>query len=302
MLNTNKEFSKLLVDKYRVDLFSMLRVSNSESLMPFIDTESNIKDKAMFKEMMFSFLKHLSILEKPIYLSRQDFLKYAFLDDNGQLCFHLENLGEYSTLMGGSKDEDPYYDPNWKGLVFKYNDKEYARIRKNLTSRFFYGKNTEYYAFSESNNYIKSISLKDVSIEEFENLFTPKLNEWSDEAIVDFFESKAEDFEEFFNKIVITEKLKPAESRENMKPQQSYEDIANRFQKLYVDENDKEINGEPFNASFTSRIEVGDILTFNKGVRRVVTEIELHPSPIKKFYVKVKTKIKEYDKKDFIGI
>lgn len=303
-----KEYSEILSKKYNQELFNnILRNSESTDLMPLTDINkgaSNI-DEEYFENIFNGLLNHLANLDKPLYTSRQEFLKYAYLDENGSILFHLKNEGESSTLMGGSKEDDPFYDPNWKTAFYTYGDNSFSRIRKNLISRFFIGINSNFYNSNNKKYYVKTISLKDVSIEEFNKLFTPFKNDdgsCNKEEYISYFK---DNIEVFLDKIIITEELEENDSDEKIEKEtkdKKYTDILNSFSRDYLDENGNSIKSEPVNAQYNSMIEVNEILTFAKGDNRIITKINVLNNPIKGHYLEIHTKKEEYNQEIFTYI
>lgn len=295
-------YSEYLVSKYQSDLFyNLLRKGNVVNLFPFNeDTEFNSFDLDFFRDMRDSLFFHLEEINKPIYKSRQDFLRNVFLDENKKLCFHLETSGESSTCMGGSQESDPFYDPNWKKTSYDINSRHIKKITKNLKSRFFFDINFSFDEFSNFNSkefYTLSISLENISIEYFNELFTPKKGSIDKNKV-----------EAFLNEIIIFEKIEEKTSekvnetkKEDLIPKH-FKDAQYAYMKSYVDESGNYMSSEPVNASHHSVIQVGDILTFKRGEQRIVTDIKLMYSPLTRFKLDIHTKIKKYNQNDFLII
>ncbi|MBM26506.1 MAG: hypothetical protein CL760_12675 [Chloroflexi bacterium] len=113
---------------------------------------------------------------KPIYKSRQVFLESLAFDEE-QNAFHFVNKYEHSsTLMGGHSETDEYYDPNWKMMNYSINGKTYSYIVKDLKARVFKGILCDWSNFHNYEDYLFSVSLENISIEDFNKLFTPKEN------------------------------------------------------------------------------------------------------------------------------
>jgi len=303
-------YSQILANKYRNKLFNdILQKSDSRKILPLTE-DCDIKkttDIEYFRNMFYSFLNHLALLEEPIYKSRQSFLQHAYLDKDNNICFHLNTSGGSSTLMGGEQKDDEFYDPNWKTLV--YNDKGVvlSRIIKNLKSRFYTGVNSNFYNYNSRKTYIKTISLESVSIAEFNDLFTPVIFSSEDEK-KRYFDSFKSDISTFLKKIVVNEDFKDSvkeedvQKFENETKNEKYNEIACNFAKEYIDEYGETIDIRPHNLRFDSVIEIGDILTFIRGEQRVITELKVCYSPIDEHYIKIYTKIKDFGQNDFCDI
>lgn len=292
-----KVYSEILSQKYKNELFNIIsNDSENNTLIPLIDiskVSSNI-DLEYFKNIFDGLLNHLSNIEKPLYTSRQDFLRHAYLNKEGEIRFHLKNDGESSTLMCGREKNDPFYDPNWKTCFYNYDNNLFSRIRKNLVSRFFIGINSNFYNSNNKKYYIKTISLENVSIEEFNKLFTPFKSQdglCDKEKYIKYFRGN---IQYFLDKIIISEEFKEDESDNKITEDtknKKYTDISNSFSKEYFDEYGKNINSRPINAQYNSILQIGEILNFEDGFSRIVTKINLLNNPIKNHYLEIHTKL-----------
>lgn len=301
--------SKIIVNKYRERLFNdIIKKSDSVNLLPLVNEEDIKKttDIEYFRSMFHSFLNHLAFLNLPIYNCRQEFLEYAFLNADDQVCFHLDVTGSDSTCMGGECEDDPFYNPNWKTCVYSNSEQYISRIINNLTSRFYRGVNSNFYNFNARDSYIKTISLNDISIERFNLLFTPVMTSNKEERDLYFTKFKLE-IADFLKEIVIFEdfedstKSKDIEKFKTDTENEKYTNIARSFSREFLDEKGNLIDGRPANLGWNSIIEVGDIVIFVREEQRIITSIKILNNPLDGAYLQISTKLINCEKYKYWG-
>lgn len=103
-----------------------------------------------------------------LFKSRQELLSFIYFDKECNLIKTPVMNRTSSTLMGGTKEEDPFYDPNWKMTTFTWRALKMSCIQKDLLKRFFIGNNSDWSKFNNKKRYLKTIDLSKISIEEYE--------------------------------------------------------------------------------------------------------------------------------------
>ena len=259
---------------------NILIKSSDHNLMPLsvINGEEN-------QEIFKTYLIEIANQKKPLYKSRQELLKYIYVDHNNYITFHTENGGEGSTLAGSSSHLDPFYDSNQKSTDYYSNGILISRERYNLKSSFFVGEHKP----KSKENLIKVLSLENRTIEQFEKLFTPYLENGSLDSYLKYFLNNVNDF---FDDIILENyDIKPAFIADDIMDKIKIKKIVHQFSKLYLDENDGIINIEPIHISRDKNLEIGEILTFDDDDQRIVIELKEETDPVlHEQYLKIKLK------------
>lgn len=234
-----------------------------------------------FKDLYHSVWRISKEQNKPVYNSRQKFLESLAFDEE-QNAFHFVHKHNHSsTLMGGSSDEDEHYDPNWKMMSYSIGNKNYSYIVENLQARVFKGIFCNWTHFHNYEDYLFSVSLKDISIEDFNKLFTPDEN-------ADFHDSIAskqmmEDVSKLIkDSIFIEEKEAFSKYTNTMTNIYSahdlpYEDKVNIcVGKQFIDSKDVNTNHYPLKNFNSIPIKKGNSIQMSNGKFEEVKSISLH--------------------------
>lgn len=230
-----------------------------------------------FEQLLASYVKVCAELQEPIYQSRQELLTHIYIDKNSQILFHAKKCGGSKTLLGGSKKDDPFYDPNTETCYYMLEDKKYLnRSLCNLKSAF-----KSFYSENEF-DIVGEIDISNISIEDFNEVFTPKINER-----IDKFKIRINNFlkEEIIPQI---NKFKKIELHEKL---EDYDDKI-----VYIDEHGQKINQRHSTSGFHDQLQVDRILLFHNVGFRIITDITIKPSKKHGFNQIVSTKPFDGDK------
>lgn len=173
MINLNFVKNKMLRE-LKIELKNKELSGYPLNLLP-LDLDFSNMD-SYFKNLYHSVWRISKEQKTPLYPSRQDFLASLAFDEDKNVFYFMHKHENSSTLMGGHSEDDEHYDPNWKMMNYTVGGKNYSYIVKNLHARVFKGLLCNWSHFHNHKDYLFSISLKDISIEDFNKLFTPDEN------------------------------------------------------------------------------------------------------------------------------
>ena len=224
-----------------------------------------------FEDLLTSYVRTCAKLQEPIYQSRQEFLTHIYIDKNNQILFHAKKCGGSKTLMGGSKKDDPFYDPNTETCYYMLEDKKYInRSLCNLKSAF-----KSYYSETEY-DIIGEIDISNISIEDFNKIFTPKINE------------KIDDFKIRINHFLKKEIIPQINNFKKIEFHEKLEDYDDKI--VFIDEHGQKINQRHSTSGFHDQLQVDRILSFHNVGFRIITDITIKPSKKHGFNQIVSTK------------
>lgn len=252
-----------LINRYRKLLDSHLskeQINHSNLL-----SVGNFIVDSYYKEMYDSLIKHLET--NPVYESRQAFIDSIYLDENENIYFHLKDDYSSSTCAAGKDENDPFYNRNWCITNYKVNNNKYSRITYNLKSRFFSGTYNKWKYYKNKNNYILSLSLEDISIEEFNKLFAANrdFNSTDFKNELSLFLKKI-----FYKTIVFDDEPMKTENIDLF-----LSELSHRNNSIFLDENLDYITESVGNYDHYSLLSIGDLLVFDSGWK-IVDKIEIH--------------------------
>ena len=258
------ELKKLLKNKLIKEL-----TQNFKGIQVAIFPE--LYDSDYFEQLLSSYIRVCAELQEPIYESRQELLTHIYINKDNEILFHEKKCGGSKTLMGGSKKDDPFYDPNTETCYYIIDDKKYLnRSLCNLKSAFksFYSE-TEY-------DIIGKIDISNISIEDFNKVFTPKFNEKIDE---------------FKNRIIAFLNREIVSQINKFEKFEFHEESHNSDDKiLFIDENGQRIHQRHSTSGFHDQLQTNRILSFYNEGFKIITDIQLKPSDKHGFVKVVSTK------------